>query len=298
MSNTPTDPLKPARDAAFLKLGRCIALFQQVERLLKGLIAHSVVAGASEPEVAANHAARRASVQQRTMGELVGRYRDQVLGPEPACPFPASDLPKVGMRTSFRIEDDNYLKQKEAALGALVGRRNRLVHCLIDDFDLFNAQAIAALDASLDPLVDQLRAEVVELNSVAESMQAMHLEMAAYLGSPAGREAIDRIFLQSSRIVSLMREIHEEVASADGWADLSKAASLVRARAPEELAELKSRYGHARLKPLLLASNCFDLAEEVTERGSTRVVYRPRAAADTNTIRIRKLLPTSTPLPD
>lgn len=278
MSDGSDDVLKPARDEAFRKLGRNIALFQQLEARLKVLIACSELSGSTAEELKAFQEKRRASIQKRGLGQLIGIYCDEVVGPEADDTPDEAPVSTVRITTRFRVEGPEYLEQKSKSLGELVGRRNRLVHCLIDDFDLFSADGIAALDASLDPLADEVRTEIVELNELLGALQSLGQQTAAVLASPEGVEAIERGFLQSSRLITMAVEIYARIARPDGWAVLSKAAAIVHKEAPEELAELKPRYGHTSLKRALLASDYFDIAEEQTARGGVRVLFRARQA--------------------
>lgn len=57
---------------------------------------------------------------------------------------------------------------------------------------------------------------------------------------------------------------------------LSVAGQLIRQHAPEEMAVLKERYGHKTLKDLILATELFDMIDESTDKGGTRVLYRLR----------------------
>ena len=55
------------------------------------------------------------------------------------------------------------------------------------------------------------------------------------------------------------------------------AGQLVKQHAPEELALLKEKHEYKSLKSLILATEIFDIYEEETEKGGTRVLYRLKA---------------------
>lgn len=56
--------------------------------------------------------------------------------------------------------------------------------------------------------------------------------------------------------------------------ELSSAALSIRQQVPEAVANLKERYGHKKLKGIILATEYFDICEEPTEKGGIRVLYR------------------------
>lgn len=177
-----SDELESARNAVFQKIGRNIALFQQLERGLKDFFTHRVVEGSSEADVARLTAARRKEVATKSLGQVVGQFFEDLAKEE--CES-ADDL--VGtwrFRTSFRIEGEEYLQLKSEVLKNLVGERNRLVHHLLDDYDLRNANGIARLDALLDPQADRIRAELKELLEAFKHLEESRQLMAEFVNSP------------------------------------------------------------------------------------------------------------------
>lgn len=61
---------------------------------------------------------------------------------------------------------------------------------------------------------------------------------------------------------------------ADGWTLLSTAGNLIKRESPEELQDLRKRFGQASLKAILLATELFDVGEETTANGGTTTIYR------------------------
>ena len=183
-----SDELESARNAVFQKLGRNIALFQQLERGLKHFFTFRVVEGSSLDEVARLTAARRNEVATKSLGQVVGKFFKDLVREE----YESANEPTGGLRirTSFRIEGDEYLRQKSELLKSLVGERNRLVHHLSDDFDLRDADAIARLDALLDPQADRVRAELKELHETFKCLEESRQLMAEFVNSP---EFLDRL---------------------------------------------------------------------------------------------------------
>jgi hypothetical protein len=173
-----SDELESARNAIFQKIGRNIALFQQLERGLKDFFTVRIVEGSSEDEVTRLTAARRKEVAAKSLGQVVGQFFEDLAKEE-------SELAGAWrFRTSFSIEGDEYLQQKSELLKNLVGERNRLVHHLLDDFDLRDADAIARLGALLDPQADRIRAELRDLQETFKFFEESRQLMLEFLNSP------------------------------------------------------------------------------------------------------------------
>jgi hypothetical protein len=177
-----SDELESARNAVFQKIGRNIALFQQLERGLKDFFTLRKVEGSSEDEVARLTAARRKEVATKSLGQVVGQFFEDLAKEEGDS---ADELAGTWrFRTSFRIEGEEYLQRKSELLKNLVGERNRLVHHLLDDFDLRDAGAIARLDALLDPQADRIRAELRDLQETFKRFEESRQLMLEFLNSP------------------------------------------------------------------------------------------------------------------
>ena len=80
--------------------------------------------------------------------------------------------------------------------------------------------------------------------------------------------------LRQSRLVILLAKISIEIARSDGWTFLASAGKIIHKQMPEEVADLKQRYGYSTLKKLILATELFDVHDELTSKGGVRVLYR------------------------
>jgi hypothetical protein len=177
-----SNELESARNAVFQKLGRNIVLFQQLERGLKDFFTFRVVEGSSADEVTRFTTVRRNEVATKSLGQIVGQFFEDLAREESES---ANELVGVSrFRTSFRIEGEEYLGQKSELLKNLVGERNRLVHHLLDDFDLRDTDAIGRLDALLDPQADRIRAELKDLHAVFKDLEECRQIMAEFINSP------------------------------------------------------------------------------------------------------------------
>lgn len=283
--------LQPSRDEAFRKLGRNLVLFQQLERRFKLFLTHCVVIGSTEENVAAFIAARAESLSRRTLGQLVGCFADQVLASGASLEDERTCDLVPSFRFSFQIQGDEYSLKRRQALADLVEERNLLVHHLLERFDLNSTIGVQELDSLLEEQAERVRAALNELHTTALNFVSCRQEIARFLGSAEGVRLMELMWLQSSRIVQLLSDIAPEIARPDGWSVLDRARGLLNERAPDELATMRSRYGHRTLSALLQASEIFDALEEPTARGGTRILFRPTPGRCSETRPLNNALP-------
>jgi hypothetical protein len=178
-----SDPLKAARDAVFCKLGRNVALFQQLEQHLKLLIVLSRLEGSSAHELSSFGAKRKARVAKQPFGNLIRLFLKDVLGsPGDVAESAATVTSAIRIRTAFQIEGAEHLQMKKGIYAALLAERNRLVHQLVEDHNLFTEEGIRKLDALLDPQADRIRSEIEDLRSIAKQWNEMLHELTRQLG--------------------------------------------------------------------------------------------------------------------
>jgi hypothetical protein len=79
---------------------------------------------------------------------------------------------------------------------------------------------------------------------------------------------------QESDFVFMLCDIASNTSRSDGWTPLDAAGKLIRQYAPEEITNLRKKYGRKTLKGLILATELFEIYEEPTSNGSMRVFYR------------------------
>jgi hypothetical protein len=81
----------------------------------------------------------------------------------------------------------------------------------------------------------------------------------------------------------MLGDIATQMSREDGWVLISNAGHLIKDHAPEELEQMKKMHGHSSLKKLIQASEVFDVQEEVTPKGGTRLLYRLKAGWELST---------------
>lgn len=98
--------------------------------------------------------------------------------------------------------------------------------------------------------------------------------LASFLDSEEGKKIMEHSYLVNTPLVIMLGEIAVQMQRADGWTLINTAGQLLKQYLPEEVAVLKENYGHKSLKSLILATEIFDMHEETTDKGGTRVLYR------------------------
>lgn len=159
----------------------------------------------------------------------------------------------------------------------LVDRRNELVHHFLPRWQ---AAVGGDAEAALDWLDAQREAAVGMLDRLqgwARTVETARKEHAAFFASAEGARQMELMFLRSSRLVVMLGQIAMATPRSDGWTLLASAGQLIKRDAPEELQNLRKRFGHATLKAVLLATELFDVAEKATSGGGTRTIYRINA---------------------
>ena len=101
--------------------------------------------------------------------------------------------------------------------------------------------------------------------------------MADYLTSPEFARETELTLLQGSSLVKLLCDIAGQVQRVDGWTYLAMAGEMAAREMPDNLRDLKARYGFSTLKKLLIGSELFEVMDEPLENGGFRTLYRLKA---------------------
>jgi hypothetical protein len=263
----------PATDEVLRRVGRNLVIFQQVEHALKFLTTHARF-HAPASQFAERFARHAESIGKKSMGDLAGKLTGTVLTQDERDATPdAIDEAWFGFR--FTIETDaESVARHEAELKELVDRRNELVHHFLPRWQAAvggDAEtALAWLDAQREVAIGMLD----RLQGWARTVETARKEHAAFLASEEGARQMDLLFLRSSRLVVMLGQIAMATPRPDGWTVLQTAGNLIRRDGPAELLDLRTRFRHATLKAVLLATELFDVVEEATPGGGTRTIYR------------------------
>jgi len=255
------------------KIGRNIMNFQQLEHLLKFIVANGSFSGYAS-EVGLNIEQKAVSIQKQTMGQLVGQYLEttnpecQELSDEP------DELKEAFVSFKFHTECDSvYFETKKDALAQMVSDRNELVHHMLPKFNTNSIESCIQINKNLDEQNKKIISEINELRQKVDSLQEGKKILGEFLNSNEGKKLFELSWLRQSRLVLLLGDIALQTARTDGWASINIAGQLIKQYAPEEVAVQKERYGYKSLKALILATEVFDIYEEETEKGF-RVLYK------------------------
>lgn len=256
------------------KIGRNIMLFQELEHLLKAVIAGGNISGYVS-EIKDIKTKQEEAVKKQTMGQLVGLFIENNVPDYEANFEEPEELKEAHISINFRIDSspERYAAKKES-LAKLVNERNELVHHLLPRFDTKSKTSCDELSKQLDSQSEIIRNEIKELREVIASRTKSIKALASYHSSAEGREQLERDYLRQSKLASMLFDIADQLGNEDGWISMSQAAHIVRQHAPEELDKLRDIYGCKTLKSFMLATDQFEFNEVKTNKGGVRVVYK------------------------
>ncbi|MFM1561421.1 MAG: hypothetical protein ACKJSK_19105 [Roseibacillus sp.] len=268
------EDLEVARNEVLRKIGRNVLHFQQAEHLLKTLLrVGSIAGGASELESAMNM--RGATIQNQTMGQLVGQFlEDHCSGSNDVAEEPEV-LTEPHLAISFSGESPPAAQEaNRRALEGIVENRNHLIHHLLPQYDPNSMKSCRELDRYLDHQREELLPEIEKFQQMIRHIQQSFELLGSFLGTEEGRRQFTFPWPAQHRFVELLSEVAAQSARPDGWVSLSIAGQVVRDRGAEDFVVLKGAYGKRTLKDVILATDRFEVSEEATEHDGVRVLYR------------------------
>lgn len=265
------------------KVGRNVVLFQQLEQLLKFVVANGNLSGFAS-ELSTLKKQQTEKVSKQTMGALVGQYVENSNPDSGSLSNEPEETDEAYLSFSFKIEcDEGYYESKKEALAKLVSERNDLIHHLLPRFDTSSVKSCEVLAKELDAQSKNICLEIKNLKAMAEALNDGRKEIANFLQSEEDRKEFEVSFLRQSRLLLMLGDITTQMGLEGGWVLISTAGSLVKEHAPEELEQMKERHGYSSLKKLILASEVFDIKEEETQKGGVRHLYRLKAGWELST---------------
>lgn len=265
--------LENAKNEVLRKIGRNLLVFQQLEMMLKYLIANKKVAGYAS-EINANQEKQLATVKKQTMGTLVGKFLEDANTKCEEFPEAPQELKKPFFSFGFQFGiDENEYERKKQALAAIVEERNELIHSFLPRLDPNSIESWQETGSHLDQQREKILPEIKKIEALIDALLKGRKEICDYLQSEEGKKRFWSP-MSGGMISFYLGEIATQVARSDGWTPLSIAGQILRQQVPEELAEHYQRSGHKSLKGLILATELFETKEEPTGKGGIRVLYR------------------------
>ncbi|OMH26238.1 hypothetical protein [Motiliproteus sp. MSK22-1] len=270
--------LQSANNEVMRKIGRNMLLFQQIEGLLKYLIANGSIAGTVE-DLKAKKESRVEDIKRRTMGQLVGEFVDSTYADEQDANS-EEVIDKAYFSFSFRVECEvDYYETQKQVMAELVSERNDLIHHFLPKYNPESLENCLALDIELEQQREKLLPELNNLKAMARSLDEGRRIMSEFMHSEDGhRLIVEGLLPGESRLDGFLRSIASLAARADGWAPLHAAGQWVARQPPEQIDKICEERGTeklANLKGLIESSEVFELKEEVA-KGGTQWLFRPK----------------------
>lgn len=277
----PTESLVDVQREVQRKLGRNLLRIQQLEVMVKAMVAHSVV----ESQSGNMHSfldKRKNEVAKKTLGQVVGDLTTDLLSLRVSEEDQQQDHPgdptKIWFRTSFRIEmspEDHQRTQQR--LAELVDLRNDMVHHFIEIHDIWTEEGCVQADAYLDDCFRLIDERFEELRKIAQHQDDVRKDMANFMRSPDFMEFVMHgifpggagVAWTSCTIVNLLRDAEDALAE-DGWTQLAKAIEYITGREPTHTPR---RYGCSSWRQVLHESALFIIRREQSEQGAAKETW-------------------------
>jgi hypothetical protein len=274
IKSAPNADIEVMRNEVLRKIGRNLLLFQQMEGMLKFLIANGAIAGYAS-DLPAVQKRRAEAISKRTMGQLVGEFLETHLGEEADKQDGPEELREIWISFRFRVETDAaYVEERRAALADIVAERNDLIHHFLPRWDPQSVESTQEADRYLECQREKALVELEVLRGMVKALEDGRRTFGEFVASGEWKRQFHLEGLRQSRLVILLGDIAQQIGRDDGCVLLNTAGELLRQHAPEEFALMAQRLGHKTLKSLILATEIFDIVEEPTKKGGVRVMYR------------------------
>lgn len=268
--------LEKYKNSVYQKIGRNVVLFQKIEIILKHLVATSQISGyASELQAIVEQ--QMASINKRTLGQVAGEFIENTYAESENIAKEPEDLKEAWITFGFKIHGDGLYEKRKNTLAAIVVERNELIHHFVPLWDWNSIDSCREAEAYLDRQYDKIVVEFENLRDTAQHLQEKRQALVEYMLSDTYKQQTHMLKLRQSQPILLLGKISRQYARSDGWTVLATAAQRLRQNAPGEVSTLKHQYGYKTLKDMMLATELFDLCEETTKKGGSRLLYRVKS---------------------
>lgn len=267
------------------KIGRNLMALQQVEALLKTLLINSSVRSGPIEAVQQQQVKREQAIGKQTLGMLASQLITEVFSPQNDAENdnePEFEVPYFTFSYSIQ-SDEVYVQQRAAALKLVVDERNELVHHFLPKWTRASLESTQAADQHLDQQHARVRIEFEKLRTYLQGLQQSRELLGTFMSSPEYATQMEQLWLQGSRVVQLLTEMSRNAVSAEGWVRLDAAGQALWANAEEDMSSLQAMYGYKKLKPLVVASQVFEVHDELLSNGGSQVSFRVKRDAEQGT---------------
>lgn len=259
------------------RIGRNMLNFQLLEHLLKTILSNgSFSGGMSELPTAISK--KQEAIKTQTLGQLVGQYTEESITTDDSddTELEDTDEPQFSFRFRTQFTPKDYAEKKKVLL-QLVNERNQLMHHFLPKLNANSNENLEKLSLELDSLNQRVVTEIRFLQSILKSLKESRRILSDFLSSKEFEKEFELKWLQQSDLVITLCDIASQISRTDGWSSLPLAGKLLRNSFPEEALGMKERYGYKSLKKLLLATEMFEVMDEETKSGGTRLMFRRKS---------------------
>lgn len=263
-------------DEVLRRVGRNMVLFQQIEDMLKRVLRLADVKFEFDPATR-QHSTKMADESRSTLGQLVGRFANDVLVDASSAnarrvdePVP-DDVKTFQWSMAYRVQmEADHFAVMEANLAMVTEERNELAHHFLPHW---RPDDDAAMEAALAYL-DAQREKVLPVWSFLNSqMKGIH-----DLYQHTLKDELPRLLVKALSAGQTLADLLIDYAGThrreDGWTDLGPAGSMVERAMPGLLKRAKEELASKTLKGVLLKLEQLEVMEETMAGGGVRVLYR------------------------
>lgn len=271
--------LKPTQDEVLRRVGRNLLLFQQIEGLLKFLLSSHKTGGMQE-DLKERHQKQINTINRTMFGHLVDKYGTEVLQ-DAGVEVPEEERPAGWFAFSFRISGDTeFVEAMRRDMTLMTEQRNELVHGFLPRWQPDSPEKLEETLAYLDTQREKVLPMHEHLRTTVSHIQESRKMLFEFMASEEYQKQSELTWLQASPLVSLLGDVATQIHRKDGWTYLAHAGDLANKELPEEVKNLKERYGFKTLKKLLVGSEMFDVFDEPLSDGRFRTLYKNRGITD------------------
>lgn len=266
------------------RLGRNLIRLQQIERMLKVMVAEQEIVTMSDARD--ERQCRHADVEKKTLGQVAERYFDTVAVPEgaPLDKWEPADVTKPVFRTTFKIampEESREAHKKQ--WDELIELRNQLVHHFLEIHDIWTTDGCKSASAYLDTTYDTINRHFTGLNQTFQVMTDVRKGMGEYIKSEAFGDYLlygvrpdgSGVDWATAPIVALLRNAESEL-SEQGWISLDDAIAWMRAKHSDHTPK---KYRCSTWRQVLHESMQFEIRRDKGADGDFQSVTYYRSAS-------------------
>ena len=175
------------------KIGRNVILFQELEHLLKYLVADGPISGYIS-ELEQKMERRKSSTNTQTMGQLIGQYFENS-SPEnqEILEDPKYFKEERFIWFKYGSGDPSFHDKKKKTLAKLVADRNELIHHLLPQLDTNSIESCIEVGKKLDEQRDKIVRQSKNLRLEIDAIQQSAKLMVSFFNSSMGRAELERL---------------------------------------------------------------------------------------------------------